>query len=154
MIFLDIETNLKHDTIWLCVTKHSTTGEVRHWREADSLQSYLDFYDQQLVKDAESIYRRMHPAGRESKSTSIANGGNLRPHYRALVTAYENEFIHNKGLQDEKLIDFFDTYVHDSLAGFAKDATLPSDPRVIYVGGDEKFKYAQQQSNDAVLKTA
>jgi DNA polymerase I-like protein with 3'-5' exonuclease and polymerase domains len=42
MIFLDIETNLKHDTIWLCVTKHSTTGEVRHWRKADSLQEYLE----------------------------------------------------------------------------------------------------------------
>jgi len=42
MIFLDIETNLKHDTIWLCVTKHNTTGEVRHWREADTLQEYLD----------------------------------------------------------------------------------------------------------------
>jgi DNA polymerase I-like protein with 3'-5' exonuclease and polymerase domains len=42
MIFLDIETNLKHDTIWLCVTKHSVTGEVRHWREADSLQQYLE----------------------------------------------------------------------------------------------------------------
>jgi DNA polymerase I-like protein with 3'-5' exonuclease and polymerase domains len=42
MIFLDIETNLKHDTIWLCVTKHSITGEVRHWREADSLQQYLE----------------------------------------------------------------------------------------------------------------
>jgi len=42
MIFLDIETNLKHDTIWLCVTKHNTTGEVRHWQEADSLQQYLD----------------------------------------------------------------------------------------------------------------
>lgn len=42
MIFLDIETNLKHDTIWLCVTKHNTTGEVRHWREADTLQQYLE----------------------------------------------------------------------------------------------------------------
>jgi len=42
MIFLDIETNLKHDTIWLCVTKNSATGEIRHWREADSLQQYLD----------------------------------------------------------------------------------------------------------------
>jgi DNA polymerase I-like protein with 3'-5' exonuclease and polymerase domains len=42
MIFLDIETNLKHDTIWLCVTKHSVTGEIRHWREADSLQQYLE----------------------------------------------------------------------------------------------------------------
>lgn len=120
----------------------------------DSLQNYLDFYDQQLVKDAKSIYQRLHPAGRESKFTSIANVGNLRPHYRALITAYENEFIHNKGLQDEKLIDFFDSYVHDSLAGFAKDATLPSDPRVIYVGGDEKLKYAEQPSNDATVKTA
>jgi DNA polymerase I-like protein with 3'-5' exonuclease and polymerase domains len=26
----------------LCVTKHSVTGEIRHWREADSLQSYLE----------------------------------------------------------------------------------------------------------------
>jgi DNA polymerase I-like protein with 3'-5' exonuclease and polymerase domains len=26
----------------LCVTKHNTTGEVRHWREADTLQEYLD----------------------------------------------------------------------------------------------------------------
>lgn len=42
MIFLDIETNLKHDTIWLCVTKHNTTGEVRHWRESDTLQQYLE----------------------------------------------------------------------------------------------------------------
>lgn len=42
MIFLDIETNLKHDTIWLCVTKHNTTGEVKHWREADTLQQYLE----------------------------------------------------------------------------------------------------------------
>ena len=42
MIFLDIETNLKHDTIWLCVTKHSVTGEIKHWREADSLQQYLE----------------------------------------------------------------------------------------------------------------
>jgi len=26
----------------LCVTKHNTTGEVRHWREADTLQQYLE----------------------------------------------------------------------------------------------------------------
>lgn len=42
MIFLDIETNLKHDTIWLCVTRHDHNGEVKHWRNPDSLQSYLD----------------------------------------------------------------------------------------------------------------
>lgn len=42
MIFLDIETNLKHDTIWLCVTRHDHNGEVKHWRNPDSLQSYLE----------------------------------------------------------------------------------------------------------------
>ena len=41
-----------------------------------------------------------------------------------------------------KIIAFFDNYVHDSLAGFARDATLPSDPRVIYIGADVKAKYA------------
>jgi hypothetical protein len=45
-------------------------------------------------------------------------------------------------MRDPELSAFFDTYVHDSLAGFAKDATLPSDPRVIYTGGDDKLLYA------------
>lgn len=58
------------------------------------------------------------------------------------MDAYENEYIHNTGLKDEKIISFFDSLVHDSLAGFAKDATLPSDPRVVYLGGDEKYRYA------------
>lgn len=40
MIFLDIETNLKHDKIWLCVTKKEE--ETKVWRSADGLQSYLD----------------------------------------------------------------------------------------------------------------
>ena len=31
----------------------------------------------------------------------------------------------------------------DSLAGFAQDATLPSDPRVIYIGDDIKSRHAQ-----------
>ena len=30
----------------------------------------------------------------------------------------------------------------DSLAAFAQDSPLPSDPRVIYTGGDTKMKYA------------
>ena len=58
------------------------------------------------------------------------------------MDAYENEYLHNNGLKDEKIIAFFDNLVHDSLAGFAKDATLPSDPRAVYLGGDEKYKYA------------
>jgi DNA polymerase-1 len=40
MIFLDIETNLKHNTIWLCVTKKG--NEVIHWTKPDGLQEYLD----------------------------------------------------------------------------------------------------------------
>jgi len=40
-LILDIETNLEHDTIWCCVTKDITTGEVKVWTEAGSLKSYL-----------------------------------------------------------------------------------------------------------------
>jgi hypothetical protein len=32
--------------------------------------------------------------------------------------------------------------VHDSLAGFNTDETWPSDPRIVYVGGDNKLRYA------------
>lgn len=39
MIFLDIETNLAHDTIWLVVTKKD--DEIRHWRTKTGLRSYL-----------------------------------------------------------------------------------------------------------------
>lgn len=39
MIFLDIETNTKHDTIWLCVTEKD--GEVKHWRTAEGLSAYI-----------------------------------------------------------------------------------------------------------------
>ena len=40
-LILDIETNLKHDTIWCCVTKDITTGDTKVWTEAESLRSYL-----------------------------------------------------------------------------------------------------------------
>jgi hypothetical protein len=73
---------------------------------------------------------------------STESRNNLRPHYRALIEAYENEFEKNKGLTDPAIISLFDNYVHDSLAGFAGDATLPSDPRVVYLGGDLKYEYA------------
>ena len=41
VLVIDIETNLKHDTIWCCVTKDITTGEVKVWTEAKSLNAYL-----------------------------------------------------------------------------------------------------------------
>lgn len=40
MIYLDIETNLAHDTIWLCVTKKG--GHIHKWTKPDGLQSYLN----------------------------------------------------------------------------------------------------------------
>jgi hypothetical protein len=84
----------------------------------------------------------LHGAGGSKRRTD------LRPHYKVLLEAYENEFEKKNGLKDESIISFFDNYVHDSLAGFAKDATLPSDPRVVYLGGDEKYKYARLDEYD------
>ena len=89
------------------------------------------------MEDVRSIIKAI-----AAKPTNGKARANLRPHYRVLLEAYEAEFIHKKGLSDQAIIQFFDEYIHDSLAGFGKDATLPSDPRVVYLGGDEKFAYA------------
>ena len=96
------------------------------------LMERIDFYDQQLLRDAQALQRlkAMMPRAR------------LRSFYAGLLNAYESEFVHNRGLRDPEIIAFFDHYVHDSLAGFAKDETLPSDPRCIYVGGDAEAAYA------------
>jgi hypothetical protein len=113
----------------------------RHLARKAQLDTYADdsalsvamaAYDARLLADAKAIIEH------RKKNPSLK----IRPHYANLVSAYEDEFVHNRGLRDEKLIAFFDTYVHDSLAGFAQDATLPSDPRVIYIGGDNKMRFA------------
>jgi DNA polymerase I len=39
-VYLDIETNLAHDTIWMCATKKG--DEVLVWRDAENLQEYLN----------------------------------------------------------------------------------------------------------------
>lgn len=59
-----------------------------------------------------------------------------------MVEAYENEINKKTGLNDVRITAFFDKYVHNSLAGFGADVTLPSDPRAVYVGGDTKGMYA------------
>lgn len=94
----------------------------------------LDAYDRQLMKDVAFLKQQ---ASRTSKP--------LRPHYAALLEAHDEEFLQGKGLTDANVIFFFDTFVHDSLAGFAKDVTLPSDPRCCYIGGDDELKYANNQ---------
>lgn len=109
--------------------------------DMNGFATMLAMYDKQLLADVKAIRKIIFDA-EQSKFRVENKRAELRPHYRALVSAYENEFIHNKGLTDQKVIAFFDSYVHDSLPGFAKDATLPSDPRVIYVGGDEKLNFS------------
>lgn len=104
--------------------------------------SLVQMYDQQLLADVQAIRQAYTAKGLFGGAPNTGKRQELRPHYRALMDAYENEYIHNNGLKDEKIISFFDNLVHDSLSGFAKDATLPSDPRVVYLGGDEKYKYA------------
>ncbi len=105
----------------------------------------LDLYDKQLLADVQAIRNVLRGASGSQRRSD------LRPHYKMLLEAYENEFEKNNGLKDEKIISFFDNYVHDSLAGFAKDATLPSDPRVVYLGGDEKYRYANLEKQDLFM---
>ena len=40
IVYLDIETNLKHDTIWMCATKKN--GVMKIWYDSEGLQQYLD----------------------------------------------------------------------------------------------------------------
>jgi len=109
------------------------------------LNDAIAMYDQQLLEDARAIHDVYSARGMFGGAPDAERRRELRPHYKALVEAYEDEYIHNRGLKDEKIIAFFEHYVHDSLSGFAKDATLPSDPRVIYLGGDEKYRYARNE---------
>lgn len=103
------------------------------------LVSNMDIYDKNLLLDVEAIQkvRKLYPAAR------------LRPHYANVLEAYEAEFVKGKGLLDghPEVLSFFDKYVHDSLAGFAKDETLPSDPRVVYLGGDTEARYASNTTS-------
>jgi Uncharacterized alpha/beta hydrolase domain (DUF2235) len=96
-----------------------------------ALISNMAAYDRRLVEDARAIAKH-HKANTKLK---------LRPHYGNLIDAYNDQYLKNLPL-DQGVVDFFDKYVHDSLAGFATDATLPSDPRVIYAGGDNKIRFA------------
>jgi len=116
------------------------TAKDAYLREKAKLDTYADdsalaanmsVFDRRLVEDAQAIQARL----------AQNPGLKLRPHYRNLLEAYNAHYLRNEPLASD-LVAFFDRYVHDSLAGFAKDATLPSDPRVIYAGGDNKIRYA------------
>ena len=53
IIFLDIETNTKFDTIWCCVTK--CDGEVNVWKEASGLRDFLRKDDQLVMHNGISF---------------------------------------------------------------------------------------------------
>jgi hypothetical protein len=99
----------------------------------------LEVYDDQLIEDARELQRLVAKRGRAK----------LRPHYAAILDAYEAEFVKRQGQKNPGIISFFDNYVHDSLAGFGGDATLPSDPRIVYVGGDARMQYAMNSPGRA-----
>jgi len=101
-----------------------------------TLSENLTNFDAELLDDVRSILAEI------DKNPSMRR--QLRPHYRHLVEAYENELA-GKGLKDEKIIAFFDNHVHDSLADFDKDWTLPSDPRVVFTGGNSKLPFASAE---------
>jgi len=103
----------------------------------------LDAYDRNLLKDVDYI-----------KARQAGGAKALRPHYQRMLKAYDDEFIHGKGLSDALVIEFFDNFVHDSLAGFAKDETLPSDPRCCYIGGDKELKFASNEPVSGLGATA
>ena len=109
-------------------------------RAKAQLDTYAD--DSKLVANMKVLDRRLLDDARAIQEQLVRNPKlKLRPHYRNLMDAYTAQYLHNEPL-DGDLVAFFDRYVHDSLAGFATDATLPSDPRVVYAGGDNKIRYA------------
>lgn len=120
----------------------SEKAKLDTYADDSALPGNLSAYDERLVQDASAIDRH------QKNNPKLK----LRPHYRNLVEAYQAHYVRSEPL-DEKIVAFFDRYVHDSLAGFAKDATLPSDPRVIYVGGDNKLRYAAVESSDGVQQS-
>jgi hypothetical protein len=118
----------------------------------DQLQKMLSMYDRQLIDDVNAIRRACLQKKTTPSSDLPKQIKGLRPHYKNLVEAYEDEFEKNQGLTDQMVISFFDNYVHDSLAAFAGDATLPSDPRVIYLGEDKKYEFAHRPENELLDK--
>jgi hypothetical protein len=125
-----------------------TAAKIHSVPKTAELSAYVTFFDEQLLRDVQSIYddvKNPENAGRRAVGYD-----KLRPFYKAMVDAYQAEYFDNAGLKDLRVIEFFDKYIHNSIAGFGADATLPSDPRVIYAGGDFKGKYARNSNPHSV----
>lgn len=123
-----------------------------NWREAQAkvdtaaddgafLETQEDT-DTHLYHDAKKLYE-WEKEGQKDGDTVLT----MRPHYKAIVDAYTQVFINGKAWKTtDPRYRFYDNYIHDSLIGFKnQDNTRPSDPRMIYVGQDNKLKYANIQ---------
>ncbi|WP_404993004.1 T6SS phospholipase effector Tle1-like catalytic domain-containing protein [Cupriavidus pauculus] len=116
--------------------------------DGDLLENMKEF-DAWLLEDAQALHKwhKDDPAKR------------MRPHYQAIVDAYTEVVVSGKPLAESSdLYQFFSVYVHDSLAGFALDNTRTSDPRVLYIGDDNKERYAslerRKQTTGGEMQTA
>lgn len=128
-----------------------TAAKIHSVPKTGELAGFVTFFDEQLLRDVQSIYDDIKdPANAGLRPVGYDK---LRPFYKAMVDAYKAEYFDDAGLKDPKIIAFFDNYVHNSIAGFGADATLPSDPRVIYAGGDFKGKYALNSNAESVNQT-
>lgn len=144
--------------MWESMVRKAKEAEAQTmdvWREARAradtaandgdLLDNMQTYDEWLLEDA-SLLHKWH---------KDEPGKRMRPHYQAIVDAYEQVVIQKKALaENSDLYRFFSVYVHDSLSGFATDNTRTTDPRVLYIGGDTKEKYAAIQREGAAGQMA
>lgn len=100
-----------------------------------SLLKSMAHYDQQFMD--------------ESQRVLATNKGKLTGFDKLLREAWDEP-----ALKDPDVIAFFDDYVIDSLAGFAKDRTRATEARVLYQGGDERIKYALLSNGSGDMKAA
>ncbi|WP_241024570.1 DUF2235 domain-containing protein [Burkholderia sp. Ac-20365] len=79
-----------------------------------------------------------------SAETKRLDGGKLSLREETLARAYEDvSLIVGDAEQRERLLDFFDYLVHDSVAGFAKDFSKLQNWRMVYFG-----QVAYEPAND------
>ena len=93
--------------------------------------------DQRLGQDAQYLYGHAYETQRRFHA------------YEDLAVMYSDLRSYAKGM-DKRVFQFLDAYVYLPSDGGESDATLPSDPRIAYVGGEEWLQF----SNDVVRDCA
>lgn len=92
--------------------------------EAKALMGSLEKYDQQFLDDSKLV-RASDPKALTPFGAILREAWDLPP------------------LKDPEILAFFEEYVTDSLAGFAKDLTRATEHRWLYQGGDSRYLYGE-----------